>query len=182
MSSKTLGREIVYIPLGSTWRTLVYESELLKAASMYSMKGRVLKISVPLSEEAYSPERRQFNALVLLDQVSRLKGDFDLCMGVTASDIFVPQMNFVFGVADVGRGCAVLSIFRLAFGRYEEAQEVFRERVLKEAAHELGHLLGLNHCKNRSCLMSFSNSLAEVDMKKPILCERCVNLLRMLSE
>jgi len=177
-----LAKEIVYIPLGSTLRTLAYESELLKAASMYSLNGRVLNVSVPLSGESYNPERRQFNALILLDQVSRMKKGFDLCMGVTASDIYVPQMNFVFGVADVTRGCAVLSIFRLTFGRYDEGQEIFRERVLKEAAHELGHLLGLNHCKNRSCLMSFSNSVMEVDMKKPILCERCLNLLKMLSE
>lgn len=177
-----LAKEIVYVPLGSTSRTLLYESELLKAASLYSLNGRVLNISFPLSEESYNPERRQFNALMLLEQVYRIKKDFDLCMGITASDIYVPQMNFVFGVADVTLGCAVLSIFRLTFGRYGESQETFKERVLKEAAHELGHLLGLNHCKNRACLMSFSNSLSEVDIKKPILCEKCLNILRMLSE
>ncbi len=177
-----MAKEVVFVPLGSTLRTLLYEKELLKAASLYSLRGRLLNISFPLNDASYNPNRRQFNALMLLEQVYRIKKDFDLCMGVTASDIYVPQMNFVFGVADVSRGCAVLSIFRLTFGRYEDSQEIFRERVLKEAAHELGHLLGLSHCKNRDCLMSFSNSLSEVDIKKPILCEKCLSTLRMLSE
>lgn len=177
-----MAKEVVFVPLGSTLRTLLYENELIKAASLYSLKGRLLNISFPLSESSYNPDRRQFNALMLLEQVYRIKKNFDLCMGITASDIYVPQMNFVFGIADVSRGCAVLSIFRLTFGRYEDNQEIFKERVLKEAAHELGHLLGLNHCKNKTCLMSFSNSLSEVDIKKPILCEKCSSTLKMLSE
>lgn len=174
-------KEIVYIPLGSTWRVQLYKGELLKAAKIYGVKGRIINLSFPINERAYNPDRKQFNALILLNHVCRLKfeRDFPLCMGVTAADVFVPGMNFIFGIADNERGCAVLSVARLIYAHYEKSSEILKERVLKEAAHELGHLLGLNHCDNPSCLMSFSNSIVEVDRKKPMICDNCKSLLRL---
>lgn len=152
---------------------------MLNAAKIYEMNGRIINLSFPLNEKAYDPSRKQFNALILLNQVCRLKfeKDLPLCMGVTAADIYVPGMNFIFGIADNARGCAILSVARLIYAHYEASSEILRERVLKEAAHELGHLLGLNHCNNQNCLMSFSNSVLEVDRKKPLICNNCKSLL-----
>ncbi len=51
--------------------------------------------------------------------------------------------------------------------------QLFKERALKEAIHELGHLLGLGHCPNPACVMFFSNSLGDTDRKGPGLCPEC---------
>ncbi len=168
-----MGKEVVYLPLGSSWRTQLYVDELAKAALVYGLKARMINISFPLSADSFDSSRGQFNALILLDYVGRLKRDDNLYMGVTAVDIFVPEMNFIFGIADRDRGCAVLSVARLIYAQYESSSSILKERVLKEAAHELGHLRGLRHCHNRHCLMSYSNNLAEVDEKKPSLCQEC---------
>jgi archaemetzincin len=45
--------------------------------------------------------------------------------------------------------------------------------VEKETLHELGHILGLEHCPNPRCVMSFSNSIYDVDRKEARFCEMC---------
>jgi len=161
------------LPLGSSWRVQLYEEELMKSAFIYGLKGRIINLSFPLNEHSFDYRRGQFNALVLLDQVQKLKRDSNLYIGVTAADIYVSKMNFIFGIADKDAGCAILSVARLIYAQYEVSSVIFKERVLKEAAHELGHLLGLGHCSDRECLMSFSNNTVEVDMKKPTICNGC---------
>jgi len=168
-----LEKEVVYLSLGSSWRVQLYEEELLKSAFIYGLEGKIINLSFPLNEDSFNYRRGQFNALVLLDQVQKLKHGSDLYMGITAADIYVPKMNFIFGIADKGTGCAILSVARLIYAQYEVSSEALKERVLKEAAHELGHLLGLGHCSNNECLMSFSNNIVEVDMKKPTICDSC---------
>jgi archaemetzincin len=77
----------------------------------------------------------------------------------------VAGMNFVFGLAHPGNA-AVLSTHRLDS----------LDLVNKEAIHEMGHVLGLQHCTN-DCVMQFSNSLDEAKAKPATLCERCRSLL-----
>jgi len=99
----------------------------------------------------------------------------DLTLGVTAVDLTVPGLNFVFGLADKPSRGAVISLARLYpefYGRPRNP-ELFKARALKEAVHELGHLLGLGHCPDPACIMFFSNSLADTDRKGPGFCTRC---------
>lgn len=51
--------------------------------------------------------------------------------------------------------------------------ELFKLRALKEALHELGHTFGLMHCPNSYCVMHFSNSIVDTDMKKAEYCFNC---------
>jgi archaemetzincin len=104
----------------------------------------------------------------------------EIILGVTGVDLTVPGLNFVFGLADPrGRG-AVISLARLYpefYGRPRDPR-LFKERALKEAVHELGHILGLGHCPDPACIMFFSNSLADTDRKGPGFCAGCRELLR----
>ncbi|HIC98260.1 MAG TPA: matrixin family metalloprotease, partial [Pyrodictiaceae archaeon] len=40
-------------------------------------------------------------------------------------------------------------------------KELFKLRALKEAMHEIGHVLGLLHCTDKRCVMHFSNSIID---------------------
>ena len=46
-------------------------------------------------------------------------------------------------------------------------------RMIKEATHELGHTLGLQHCTRSYCVMHFSQSIFEVDKKQSLFCDQC---------
>jgi archaemetzincin len=89
-------------------------------------------------------------------------------LGLTDRDLYVPQFNFVFGLALREAGVAVVSWHRLT------GEDAFLSaRIVKEVVHEVGHLEGLNHCPKEDCVMWFSNSLFETDRKRADFCPRC---------
>ena len=75
--------------------------------------------------------------------------------------LFVPNLNYVFGEADIENGVCIISLSRLRQEFYDQKPDkvLFLRRTLKEAVHELGHTYGLGHCANPKCVMHFSNSL-----------------------
>jgi archaemetzincin len=105
---------------------------------------------------------------------ARPPGD-EVILGVTGVDLTAPGLNFVFGLADPPSRAAVISLARLYPEFYGQPRNpaLFKERAVKEGVHELGHLLGLGHCPDPACVMSFSNSLADTDRKGPGFCKPC---------
>jgi archaemetzincin len=86
-----------------------------------------------------------------------------------------PGLNFVFGQATVAGRDAFVALPRLretSYGRPPN-ESLYRERVLKEVLHELGHTWGLGHCPDPRCVMYFSNMLADTDAKGLEFCPRC---------
>ncbi len=122
---------------------------------------------------SYNPQRRQYNAEILLDRVRLAPGH--CILGVTNRDLYVEGLNFVFGLADSPGKAAVISLYRLSAGTDEST---FRARAVKEAVHELGHTRGLGHCPDPRCVMAFSNSLADTDRKGKEFCSRCAHKFR----
>lgn len=118
-------------------------------------------------EEVYNSQRDQYNADILLTYLLKTKKT-DTALWVIQKDLYCKGMNFIFGYAKF-HGGAVLSIYRLSNNKLIE----------KEAKHEVGHILGLNHCSNR-CVMQFSNSLWEAKMKPSYLCESCKRKITFL--
>jgi archaemetzincin len=47
-------------------------------------------------------------------------------------------------------------------------------RTLKVAAHEAGHMLSMQHCRKRACIMSGHNDRAELDERRLVLCPDCL--------
>lgn len=95
-------------------------------------------------------------------------------LGITPYDIYSDNLNFVFGIATpVGRA-AVVSYARLK----TPDRELFLSRVRKEVTHEMGHVFGLKHCTIPGCVMNFSNSLYEVDLKSENFCPKCERKLK----
>ncbi len=100
-------------------------------------------------------------------------------IGIGYIDAYDNGLNFVFGEASPANRVAFVSTQRLdpAFyniGRVESGRyDLYVERVSKEIIHELGHLFGLNHCSSPDCVMSFSNSVYDVDRKSMYFCSQC---------
>src|SRR5919202_1517700 len=90
-------------------------------------------------------------------------------------DAYSDKLNFVFGEAHLdGRICAIyLPRLRQEFYGLKPDKSLFYQRLVKEAVHELGHAFGLVHCENIKCVMHFSNSLSDTDIKTSHLCNVC---------
>ncbi len=139
----------------------------------------VIDDGLPLPEKAYNKERRQFDSNFILNQIhlyAAMQSRFGRVLGVVNVDIFVSELNYVFGEAFTPGRTALISLFRLKPEFYGDPvdEELFLERAVKEAVHELGHTYGLKHCPNPTCVMHFSNSIADTDKKQSLFCDRCI--------
>ncbi len=100
---------------------------------------------------------------------------------VIDDDGYVPGLNFVFGISELCGNIAIVFTERLKatyIGEISDITALFYERLTKEILHELGHTLCLEHCPNRKCVMSFSNSIIDVDYKDARYCRTCIEKAR----
>jgi len=132
---------------------------------------------------AYDWSRAQYRSELILEWLSKLREalNVDYVLGLGYLDAYSNGLNFVFGEAYPPGRVAAVYLKRLDPSFYGEEFDVnlFQERVLKEVLHELGHVFGLGHCSNKRCVMSFSNSIVDVDYKTWRFCTRCAELLRI---
>lgn len=131
-----------------------------------------------IPEYAYNKKRNQYLSSAILDNLSRLKSRDKKILAVIDKDVYVPQLNFVFGEADILNEVCIISLTRLRQSYYglKEDKDLFLRRTLKEAVHEIGHLLNLGHCASPKCVMHFSNSLMDTDIKDYDFCSNCKRL------
>jgi len=132
------------------------------------------KIELPAN--ALNKLRGQYNGSMILDYLSKKFEDFEgKVLGIMKEDLYAPGLNFIFGQAELNGKTAVISICRLDPSFYGEKRDTSKliERTEKEAIHEVGHLFGLLHCSNPTCVMSFSNTIMDVDRKSKNLCDIC---------
>ncbi|MEI9972501.1 MAG: archaemetzincin [Ignavibacteriota bacterium] len=116
---------------------------------------------------AFDERRQQYYSTAIIQRLERLADPDARVLGVTGSDLFVPVLTFVFGEAQLDGNCAVVSTARLAeeFYGLPARHELLRERLVKEAAHELGHTFGLRHCSDWRCVMASSHAVERLDVK-----------------
>ena len=155
-------------------------SDFFKA---FNMSIKIARERIQLEKTEYDFERRQYDADKILKRiikVTRNHKSFRI-LGVIDKDIFSEPLNFVFGIAQKPTkrfsGVPVVSLISLTrlreqFYSKPENDKIFELRIIKEAIHELGHTLSLEHC-DKSCIMRFSNSLMDTDNKPAHFCESC---------
>jgi archaemetzincin len=144
--------------------------------------GADVRLGESLPMPASCPEgRKQYPAEPFLEVLAAARPPGpELVLGVTGVDLTFENFNFIFGLADAQTHCAVITLARLYPEFYGQPRDprLFKERALKEAIHEIGHLMGLHHCSNPTCIMFFSNSIVGTDRKGPGFCQECRKLLR----
>lgn len=121
-------------------------------------------------------ERQQYHSSEILAAMKGLAGHGDCrVLGIAEVDFYIPILTFVFGEAQMGGPCAVVSTHRLRqeFYGLPSDHELLRERLEKEAIHELGHTFDLVHCENYDCVMSASHAVEWIDLKGMKLCMEC---------
>jgi archaemetzincin len=153
-----------------------YSLDLLKESIQLRFPLFRVEKTAPLTDvsEAYYSQRNQYYSTRLLiyleKRIQRLRNG--RLLGVTSVDLFVPGMNFVFGEARLPGRVGIISTHRLKAESPNE-DDLFQERVTKEAVHEIGHMLGLTHCSDSVCVMHFSQHIQDTDRKHAEFCKSC---------
>ena len=134
---------------------------------------------------ARDPARGQYHSTAILERMRGLAPEaYIRLLGVTAVDLFVPIFTFVFGEAQLEGHCGLVSLYRLVEEHYglppDEAK--LRERLAKEAVHELGHTFGLRHCDNWRCAMASTHSVERLDLKAAEFCAECGRVVNAWRE
>jgi archaemetzincin len=124
----------------------------------------------------FHPERQQYHSSELLQRMQSLVGPSSWrLLGIASVDLYIPILKYVFGEAQVGGPCAVVSCYRLRQEFYGLApdEELLRQRLVKEAVHELGHTIGLRHCQDYRCAMASAHAVEWIDIRDGVPCEAC---------
>lgn len=117
------------------------------------------ELEPPIS--AFDPYRQQYDVRYLINEL----GTESYGLWILNIDISDPTHLYLYGAAS--DQVAIASSYRTGN----------EENFIKEICHEVGHLLGLEHCKNQ-CLMQTSRNTRQLNKKPLSLCNRCIKRLQ----
>ncbi|MBI2355451.1 MAG: archaemetzincin family Zn-dependent metalloprotease [Deltaproteobacteria bacterium] len=174
--------DIMVVPVGTVDNEVAVELAAALAEVFNCRVERGERLTLPA--RALNHARGQYLSSAILAVLQQNKpGNVSHVLGVTDCDLYLPPLNFAFGEADHKGGVAVISVTRLReeFYGHPGNDQLFRRRIITEGVHEVGHVLGLEHCPDPHCVMHFSNTLADTDRKGTDFCANCRKELRYLA-
>lgn len=179
---KRTAKQIAILPFENV-DCFQFRESLEAAALIYGLEPTLVsEFYLTCDSSDAERKRKQRDAVRVItltkDQLKESGTELKYSLLITNQDIFARELDFVFGLANREMGAALMSTSRLI--QWEEGLTPSRiqERILKEAAHEIGHLCGLTHCERAMCLMAHSKTVEELDTKLPMLCAECSRKLR----
>jgi archaemetzincin len=163
---------------------------LLRVGSIDASLLEYLRVEIPRSlavaceilpfdldpASAYHAERQQYHSSEILQRMQGLVRPKDWrFLAVADVDLYIPILKYIFGEAQMGGPCALVSTFRLRqeFYGLDRDDALLNQRLLKESVHELGHTLDLRHCQDYRCVMASSHAVEWVDLRERALCQAC---------
>jgi archaemetzincin len=136
-------------------------------------------------QSSFDTRRNQWNSPKLLECLfDKFKPNKDRKILVILDvDAYSNGLNFVLGEAFPKGGLGIIYLPRIKeeFYGLKPNDKLFYERMVKECVHELGHVFGFNHCPNTLCVMHFSNSLSDTDVKGKSFCDMCREKANILT-
>lgn len=175
-------KNIYILPIGEVSQKLLNQIGTAVSDDFAAQCRLLNPMRVP--SHAKDKQRNQYLAEVILKEISLL--DFpeaERVLGVTAVDLYTEDLSFIFGQAESPGRNTLISLFRLNPEYYQEKlnPDLLKDRVIKEIFHELGHTYSLSHCPDEDCVMYFSQTVTDIDIKQGRFCERCQKLYEMYN-
>jgi archaemetzincin len=164
---------IVISPLGNVDKELI-GPVIREVERVFGFKTVVTSLLKDVNF-ALDPAREQYHSTLILAKLENIAPPGTLkLVAITDVDLFIPILTYVFGEAQLGGTSCVVSTHRLAEGISPiSLPEALHYRVIKEAVHELGHTFKLRHCPDNTCIMHYSRTVEDVDLKSKQFCRYC---------
>lgn len=164
--------DIFILPLGDVKQQVITDV-CIGIESFYGVKPQIEQPAA-LSEDLLAKSKTRYEANKIL---SRFNSNKNLLI-ITDRDIAIKYKKHnseEWGIMGLGyrpgKTC-VVSTFRL---KRNANDALFKERLIKICIHEIGHNLGLDHCKyDPKCLMNDANgTISQVDKEEMYFCLQC---------
>ena len=142
----------------------------------YGVEVEILETK-PLPKEAWYEPRSRYRAEKLLTFLdAKTPEKYRIVIGLTAKDISTTKEEHedwgIFGLGELDGRVCVVSTFRLGARGADEAK--LRVRLRNVAVHEVGHVMALEHCPIKGCVMQDAESSIEtVDRETGEFCDDC---------
>ena len=94
-------------------------------------------------------------------------------LGMTESDIYSNDNNYLFGLARSGFAVGSYCRFKGDFNKEPQHRPRLVERSLKQCLSSVFFVLNIPRCTNAMCARAYANSLEEHDLKDVQLCSWC---------
>lgn len=131
----------------------------------------------PLTKDLLAISKTRYDANKI---IAKYKSDKNILL---VTNVDITHFNRVKNIKEygiIGLGyrpgtTCVVSTFRIK----NTTKEKFTDRLIKVTLHEVGHNLGLPHCKyDKKCLMNDANgTVKQIDMEKIWLCDNCKKII-----
>jgi len=182
-------RSILLLPLGNVDPEIVSG---LHAPLAHTFHAEVAEADCDLDlEQFFDAQRVQYNSTEIIHHIStnhvpaipgieRPRASWKI-LAVSAEDLFIPILTYVFGEAELGGSVSLVSYHRLQPQRYGLSPDsrLLASRLRKESLHEVGHSYGLVHCSRLEWVMHTSTYVEDIDLKGDSFCGDCLLLLKL---
>lgn len=188
----TKERGVIYVqPIG---KFTSQQSQIIKTTSEYieafyglpvkslGAKPSPGKLTPPDERQIDYPAHRQIRTGYILNKIltPALPKDAAALIAFTNEDLWPGgTMYFVFGQASLENRVGVWSLYRLNYGG---RADLFLERTMKIAVHEVGHMFSMRHCTKYECVMSGTNHLGETDRRPIDACPECMAKIAWMTK